>query len=67
MTRLVRRRALLIGNDHYADSRFLPLPSTQADIWGLEQVLRDRNIGGFVSITFRDNLTADDMQQAISE
>jgi caspase domain-containing protein len=67
VTRLVRRRALLIGNEHYDDSRFLPLPSTRADIWGLEQVLRHRNIGGFGSITSRDNLTADDMRMAISE
>ncbi|MGW2651002.1 caspase, EACC1-associated type [Streptomyces sp. NPDC001393] len=67
MTRLVKRRALLIGNEHYDDSRFLPLPSTRADIWGLEQVLRHRNIGGFVSIISRGNLTADDMRLAISE
>ncbi|MDN3293013.1 caspase family protein [Streptomyces ficellus] len=67
MTRLVKRRALLIGNEHYDDSRFPPLPSTQADIWGMEQVLRHRNIGGFISIESRDNLTADDMRQAISE
>ncbi|MET9817542.1 caspase family protein [Streptomyces sp. NPDC006355] len=67
MTRLVRRRALLIGNEHYDDSRFPPLPSTRADIWGMEQVLRHRNIGGFASIASRENLTAADMQEAVSE
>lgn len=67
MTRLVRRRALLIGNEHYDDSHFTSLPSTRADIWGMEQVLRHRNIGGFVSITSRENLTAADMQEAVSE
>ncbi|MEU6381491.1 AAA domain-containing protein [Streptomyces sp. NPDC046909] len=67
MTRLVRRRALLIGNEHYDDGRFPPLPSTQADTWGMEQVLQHRNIGGFVSVTSRDNLAADDMREVISE
>ncbi|MDT3399611.1 AAA domain-containing protein [Streptomyces sp. B1866] len=67
MTRLVRRRALLIGNERYDDGRFAPLPSTQADIWQLSQVLQHRNIGAFSSVVCRDNLTADDMRQAICE
>lgn len=33
----------------------------------MRQVLQHRNIGGFTSITHLDNLTADDMQVAISE
>lgn len=67
MTRLTHRRALLIGNEHYDDDRYGPLPSTQADVLGLEQVLRNRNIGGFTSINRRTDLTADDMRQAITE
>jgi hypothetical protein len=67
VTRLKRRRALLICNERYDDGRFAPLPSTQADVWGLRQVLQHRNIGAFVSITHRSDLTADDMRQAISE
>ncbi|MFE7436036.1 caspase family protein [Streptomyces tendae] len=67
MTRLHKRRALLIGTEHYDDSRFAPLPSTQADAWGLGQVLRHRNIGNFVSIQTETDLTADDMRLAIGE
>ncbi|MFF3290889.1 caspase domain-containing protein [Streptomyces sp. NPDC003023] len=67
MTRTTHRRALLIGNEFYDDDRYGPLPSTQADVWGLEQVLLNRNIGGFTSITRRTDLTADDMRQAITE
>lgn len=67
MTRLKRRRALLIGNERYDDSRFAPLSSTQADVWGLRQVLQHRNIGAFVSIVSKTDLTADDMRQTISE
>ncbi|MGP3951937.1 caspase family protein [Streptomyces sp. 7N604] len=67
MTRLIRRRALLIGNDRYDDGRFSALPSTQADIWELRQVLEHRNIGAFASVMPLTDLTADDMRQAISE
>lgn len=67
MTRLVRRRALLIGNERCDDARFGPLPSTQADIWQLRQVLEHRSIGAFSSVTLLADLTADDMRQAISE
>jgi hypothetical protein len=67
VTRLIRRKALLIGNERYDDPRFAPLPSTQADIWQLNQVLQHRNIGNFVSVTRMANLTADEMQQAITE
>ncbi|MBV9022313.1 MAG: caspase family protein [Streptomycetaceae bacterium] len=67
MTRLAKRRALLIGNEHYDDGRFAPLPSTQADVWGLRQVLEHRNIGAFVSVTTKSDLTSDDMRQAIGE
>lgn len=67
MTRLPKRRALLIGTEHYDDGRFAPLPSTQADVWGLGQVLRHRNIGNFVSVQMKTDLTADDMRVAIGE
>lgn len=67
MTRIPRRRALLIGNERYDDDRFGRLPSTHADVWGLEQVLRNRNIGLFASIVSRTDLTADGMRQDISE
>ncbi|MGW8376486.1 AAA domain-containing protein [Streptomyces sp. ODS28] len=67
MTRLIKRRALLIGNEHYDDDRFGPLASTRADVWGLHQVLQHRNIGAFVSVKTENNLTADDMRQAIGE
>ncbi|GAA3156559.1 hypothetical protein GCM10010521_50820 [Streptomyces rameus] len=67
MTRLHKRRALLIGNEHYDDSRFAPLPSTRADLWGLTQVLKHRNIGNFVSVRTESDLTADDMRLAIGD
>ncbi|MFE2846760.1 AAA domain-containing protein [Streptomyces scopuliridis] len=67
MTNLPRRRALLIGNERYNDDRFGPLPSTHADVWGLEQVLRNRNIGSFATIDSRTDLNADDMREAISD
>ncbi|QYN40172.1 caspase family protein [Pseudonocardia sp. DSM 110487] len=64
---MIRRKALLIGNARYDDGRFPPLPSTQADIWALNQVLLHRNIGNFVSATTLADLTADEMRQAITE
>ncbi|WP_381795517.1 AAA domain-containing protein [Streptomyces niveus] len=67
MTRLHKRRALLIGNEHYDDGRFLPLASVRADVWGLAQVLKHRNIGNFVSVQTVSDLTADDMRAAIGE
>jgi hypothetical protein len=67
VTRLTKRRALLIGNGHYDDDRFGPLASTRADVWGLGQVLQHRNIGAFVSVRTESDLTADDMRQAIGE
>ncbi|MEQ4725823.1 AAA domain-containing protein [Nonomuraea sp. B19D2] len=67
MSRLIRRRALLIGNEQYDDARFLRLPAARADVWQLRQVLEHRNIGAFSSVTPLIDLTADDMRQAISE
>ncbi|MER7410777.1 caspase, EACC1-associated type [Streptomyces cacaoi] len=67
MTRLPKRRALLIGNEKYNDGRFSPLASVRADLWGLAQVLEHRNIGNFVSIQTEPDLTADDMRAAIGE
>ncbi|MFI1681906.1 AAA domain-containing protein [Streptomyces sp. NPDC020607] len=67
MTRLHKRRALLIGNEHYDDGRFSPLASVRADVWGLAQVLKHRNIGNFVSVRTESDLTADDMRAVIGE
>jgi len=67
VTRLVRRRALLIGIERYDDSRFAPLPSTQVDTWQLRQVLEDRNVGAFASVKTTADPTADDMRCEISE
>ncbi|TWF75621.1 AAA domain-containing protein [Pseudonocardia hierapolitana] len=67
MSPLIRRKALLIGNEHHDDDRFPPLPSTRADIAGLSQVLRHPSIGNFWSATTMSDLTADDMRQAIGE
>ncbi|SOB89032.1 caspase, EACC1-associated type [Streptomyces sp. 1331.2] len=67
MSRLVRRRALLIANENYDDGRFGRLPSTKADVWHLGQVLEHRSIGAFVSVKTVADLTADDMQYEISE
>jgi hypothetical protein len=67
VTRLIRRKALLIGNEHHDDPRFTPLPSTRADIWELSQVLEHRNIGSFVSVEPMVDLTVAQMQQAITE
>lgn len=67
MTRLHKRRALLIGNEHYDDGRFSPLASVRADVWGLAQVLRHHKIGNFVSVQTESDLTADDMRAVIGE
>jgi hypothetical protein len=67
VTRLVRRRALLIGIENYDDGRFGRLPSAQADIWQLRQVLEHRNIGAFGSVRTVADLTADDMRSEIGE
>ncbi|NJP81640.1 caspase family protein, partial [Streptomyces sp. AA8] len=67
MTRFHKRRALLIGNEHYDDGCFSPLASVRADVWGLTQVLKHRNIGNFVSVQTESDLTADDMRAAIGE
>ncbi|MFI9626991.1 AAA domain-containing protein [Streptomyces sp. NPDC052042] len=67
MTRLHKRRALLIGNEHYDDGHFSPLASVRADVWGLAQVLRHHKIGNFVSVQTESDLTADDMRAVIGE
>ncbi|MFB7915265.1 AAA domain-containing protein [Streptomyces sp. NPDC056061] len=67
MTRLHKRRALLIGNEHYDDGHFSPLASVRADVWGLAQVLKHRNIGNFASVQTESDLTADDMRAVIGE
>ncbi|MCU8590809.1 MULTISPECIES: caspase, EACC1-associated type [Streptomyces] len=67
MTRLHKRRALLIGNETYDDGRFSALASVRADLWGLAQVLKHRNIGNFISVQTESDLTADDMRVVIGE
>ncbi len=67
MTRLHKRRALLIGNENYDDGRFSPLASVRADLWGLAQVLKHRNIGNFVSVQTESDLAANDMRAVIGE
>lgn len=65
MTWLTRRRALLIGNENYDDSRFARLLSAQADIWQLKQVLEHRSIGAFLEVRSLADLTAEDMHYEI--
>lgn len=67
MTRLHKRRALLIGNEHYDDGRFSSLASVRADVWGLAQVLKHHKIGNFVSVQTESDLAADDMRAVIGE
>jgi AAA domain/Caspase domain len=67
VTRLVRRKALLIGNENYDDGRFVRLPSAQADTWQLRQVLEHRSIGAFGSVRTAADLAADDMRSEIGE
>ncbi|MFD9427774.1 MULTISPECIES: AAA domain-containing protein [unclassified Streptomyces] len=67
MTRLHKRRALLIGNEHYDDGRFSSLASVRADVWGLTQVLKHHKIGNFVSVQTESDLAADDMRAVIGE
>ncbi|WP_097868185.1 caspase, EACC1-associated type [Streptomyces sp. rh34] len=67
MTRLHKRRALLIGNERYDDGRFSPLASVRADVWGLAQVLRHHKVGNFVSVQTESDLAADDMRAVIGE
>ena len=65
--RLHKRRALLIGNEHYDDGRFSSLASVRADVWGLAQVLKHHKIGNFVSVQTESDLAADDMRAVIGE
>ncbi len=67
MSRSIRRRALLIGNENYEDGRFAPLPSVRADIWQLQQILEHRSIGAFLPVRSVADLTADDMRHEINE
>lgn len=64
MTRAQRRRALLIGTEHYRDPSWARLPCTRADTEQLAAVLRDRTIGGF-DVSVVTDLGAEDMRAAI--
>ncbi|MBF6455558.1 caspase, EACC1-associated type [Nocardia cyriacigeorgica] len=65
MSRMARRRALLIGNQTYADAGFDDLPSVRADLALVGQVLDDRRIGGFTEVRRLMDLSADQMREAI--
>ncbi|NEW59035.1 AAA family ATPase [Nocardia cyriacigeorgica] len=65
MSRMVRRRALLIGNQTYANASFDDLPSVRADLAFVGQVLDDRRIGGFTEVRRLMDLSADQMREAI--
>ncbi|MEU6583965.1 AAA domain-containing protein [Nocardia sp. NPDC046763] len=58
---------MLIGTETYADPFFNPLPSVQADVWQLEQVLSHRQIGRFSQVIRRVDLTAEQMCAEIAE
>lgn len=62
---MARRRALLIGNQAYADANLDDLPSVNADLAFVGQVLDDRRIGGFTEIRSLLDLTANQMREAI--
>jgi len=65
MSRMTRRRALLIGNQTYDDVNFDDLPSVRADLAFVKQVLEDRRIGGFTEVRPLLDLTANQMREAI--
>lgn len=65
MNPITRRRALLIGIENYADSRFARLPSVRADTWYLEQVLAHRQIGAFWPIRRLTDLSGTQMREEI--
>jgi hypothetical protein len=67
MSRPQRRRALLIGTESYADSRFPPLPSVAADTWLLEQVLKHRQIGDFWPVRRVADLTTAQLIEEIAQ
>ncbi|WP_433672434.1 AAA domain-containing protein [Nocardia sp. CA-136227] len=58
---------MLLGTETYADPFFDPLPSVQADVWQLEQVLSHRQIGHFSQVIRRVDLTAEQMCGEIAE
>ncbi|MFE3796487.1 caspase, EACC1-associated type [Nocardia tengchongensis] len=63
----LRRRALLIGIENYADDRFFPLRSVQADVWQMNEVLSHPRIGGFQQPRVVLDCTADRMVHEIGE
>ncbi|MEV5650226.1 caspase family protein [Nocardia sp. NPDC052254] len=67
MNRQVRRRALLLGIETYADSRFAPLPSIRADLSLLGQALLHRHIGAFSEVRPVTDCTAERMCTEIAE
>lgn len=67
MNRPIRRRALLLGVENYADNRFAPLPSIRADLSLLGQALLHRHIGAFTEVRPVIDCTAERMCTEIVE
>ncbi|MBC7304331.1 MAG: caspase family protein, partial [Nocardia sp.] len=67
MSRLARRRALLIGNENYSYPHFAGLPAVRTDLTLVEGVLRDGRIGGFSDVVSLIDLTTDQMRTAVDE
>ncbi|ONM48194.1 caspase, EACC1-associated type [Nocardia donostiensis] len=66
MTRLARRRALLIGTQTYQHPDLADLPAVRADLTGMDEVLSHREIGGFPDVLSVVDLTADQMRDTLS-
>ncbi|MEU1955232.1 caspase, EACC1-associated type [Nocardia rhamnosiphila] len=66
MTRLPRRRALLIGTQHYQDPAFSDLPAVRADLTAMDQVLSHREIGGFPDVLSVVDLTAEQIRDTLA-
>ncbi|WP_040800556.1 AAA domain-containing protein [Nocardia higoensis] len=67
MSRPLRRRALLLGVENYADNRFSPLPSIRADLSLLSQALRHRDIGAFTEVRSVVDCTSEQMCAEIAD
>ena len=58
--------ALLIGNDHYDDSRFNPLNAPLRDVDALRDVLLRPDIGAFNDVTVLPNPSVAEAQRAVN-
>jgi hypothetical protein len=64
-TRRFQRKAVLVGNSNYVDSRIDPLTAPKSDIEQLMDVLADPEIGGF-DVVPKFDIEVDDFRLAIS-